>query len=463
MYSMTQLQKIQFAVSIAITTLCLAVLPASAAGPALAPDHDPHLFAYTLLALAGILVGAKFFHLIERINLPPVVGELIAGIFLGNLAIIGFDFFSVASQTEIITFLAEIGVVLLLFQIGLESNISQLANVGATSLLVALIGAILPFVLGAFVIGPLLLGDETLLTYLFVGAALAATSVGIAARIFKDAGKLKTRAARIVVGAAVIDDLLGLVLLSVISTMALEGAISGVEVVLILVKSLLFLILSIGIGQLLAPFLSRAFALINTGMGSKFTLALSMCLVAAGIADLIGLEPIIGGFAAGLVLDPVHFKNYQDPELIATVKESVAEAPQSIRTKLSRAIRHHSEHSIEEIIEPLTLFLVPVFFVVTGMTVHLESLVDVSTITVAIILTVVAVVSKILAGLPAGKSDRATVGIAMIPRGEVGLIFAAIGQSLGVVSPELFAIIVLTVLMTTIVGPFMLARQLKAS
>lgn len=422
---------------------------------------SPHHLAFLFFAIAGILVAAKVLHLIEKIKLPPVVGELLAGILLGNLALIGIPFFKNFQTNEILTFLAELGVILLLFQTGLESNVSQLLKVGKTALIVALIGAFVPFLLASFVVGPLLLPGQPSATYLFLGAALAATSVGITARIFKDLGKMKTKAAQIVLGAAVIDDILGLVILAVISSLVVEGVVTPLNVGFIVLKSFLFLVLSVVIGQLIAPMMSRLFAMIHTGIGTKFTLAISFGLVFAGIAELIGLEPIIGAFAAGLVLDPVHFKSFREPELVEEMKQHIAEFSQAKKEELTKILSHHSEKSVTDIIEPLVFFFVPLFLVMVGMSVNLNELISVQTILLASVMTIVAVVGKLVAGLPTQKGSRLTIGLAMVPRGEVGLIFAAIGQSLGVISPQIFSVIVLTVLLTTIVGPFLLNQNLQ--
>lgn len=420
-----------------------------------------HSMALIFLAIAGILIAAKVLHLIEKIQLPPVVGELIAGIVLGNLALVGFPFFHNFQSNEIITFLAELGVIILLFQIGLESNVGQLVKVGAAAVGVAIIGAAVPFILGAYVVGPFLLPGQDLSAYLFLGASLAATSVGITARIFKDLGKMKTKAAQIVLGAAVIDDILGLILLAVISSLAIEGTVTAMSIVFIVMKSFLFLLLSIVLGQLLAPWLSKAFSFINTGLGTKFTLAISFGLIFAAMAELIGLEPIIGAFAAGLVLDPVHFKSFREPHLIEEIREKLASSSVATQNKLATILRHHSDKSVEEVIEPLALFFVPIFFVTTGMSVNIADLLQPSTILLALIITVVAILGKMVAGVVAQGKDRLTVGLAMIPRGEVGLIFAAIGQGLGVISAQIFSVIVLTVLLTTIIGPFLLTYNLK--
>ena len=334
-------------------------------------------------------------------------------------------------------------------------------NVGKTALLVALIGAFVPFLLGTYVVGPFLLPDQPSVTYLFLGASLAATSVGIAARIFKDMGKMQTQAAQIVLGAAVIDDILGLVLLAVVSSLATGGNLTIIGIGLILVKSFMFLVLSIIIGQLLAPWLSKLFAVVHTGMGSKFTLVISFGLFFAAMAEFVGLEPIIGAFAAGLVLDPVHFKNFREPHLIEDLKHRLKVLPTKAKQSLQSVLTHHADKNVEDLIEPLALFFVPIFFVVTGMSVNIVDLLQPTTIAISLVITVVAILGKIVAGYVAVGGSKLTIGLALVPRGEVGLIFAAIGQGLGVISGQVFSVIVLTVLLTTIAGPYLLTKHLR--
>jgi len=423
--------------------------------------HDPQTMASLLLVIAAILIGAKIFHIIERAKQPQVVGELIAGIVLGNLAFFGITSIDRYASHDVIYFLAEFGVIILLFQIGLESNIKDLRKSGVQSLIAALIGAFTPFLLGTFVVGPLFLGSEPFITHLFVGASLAATSVGITARIFKDLGMLKTRAATIVIGAAVIDDIIGLIILAVVSGLALGADITAASLGWVIFKSLGFLIGSIIIGQLIAPWFSKVFSYISTGTGTKFTVAISFSLLFAAFAKLIGLEPIVGAFAAGLVLDPVHFKFFKDPAIVEEVRRELASVGKKKQALVETLLSKYAHRSVEDTFEQLALFFVPIFFVVTGMGVKLEALFDVKIIFLAVIISVIAFFGKFISGMFLKGDDRLTVGFAMVPRGEVGLIFAAVGRGMNIISDEIFSLIVAVVLITTIVGPYLLDRHLR--
>ena len=200
--------------------------------------------------LALILLAAKLATLVERLGQPAVLGELIIGVLLGNLVLVGLNIFEPIKQDQFIAFLAELGVVILLFQIGLESNIEKMKQVGWRAFLVAGVGVVVPFILGTYLVGPWLLPGLDFNAYLFIGATLTATSVGITARVFQDLGKLQTKEAQIVLGAAVIDDILGLIILAVVSAMATGGNVGLGFLGIITLKAFLFLAGAIVFGRL---------------------------------------------------------------------------------------------------------------------------------------------------------------------------------------------------------------------
>lgn len=265
-------------------------------------------------------------------------------------------------------------------------------------------------------------------------------------------------------GAAVIDDVLGLIILAVVSAIVVTGSVSLGAISLITGKAILFLIGAIIIGQFLAPTFSKILAKINTGVAMKFTLAICFGLIFAYLAELIGLAPIVGAFAAGLVLDPVHFRYFKDPKVVRDVKDVIENmnCEHSIKEKMEQAIEPHAHRHIEDLIEPLGNFLVPIFFVMTGMGVKLQTMFDIKVLLLALGITVAAFVGKLMAGYVAGKGvSKIIVGFGMIPRGEVGLIFAVIGKNLGVVNDQIYSIIVIMVILTTLIPPPVLAYLLK--
>jgi len=416
-----------------------------------------------LLWLAIILMAARLFApLATRIGVPAVLGELLLGVVLGNLGLAGLHYFESIPADPVVAFIAELGVIVLLLQIGLETRIKDLIGVGGTAFLVGSGGIVAPFMLGAFVVGPLLLPGMERNAYLFLGATLAATSVGITGRVFRDLGKLGTPAARIVLGAAVIDDVLGLMILSVVSSLVQSGSVGMDEVGWIVGKAVLFLGGSIWLGRLIAPHSSRWLAQLDAGPSMLFAQVLATGLALAWLAHAMGLAPIIGAFAAGLLFEPVFLKDFETPRIVRDI-EPLMRDPQSrgLIQELMPILSHHTRHQHEHMIEPIGYFFVPVFFVLTGMQVDLRTLADPATVAVALGLTAAAIAGKLVAGVFARKAGGWLVGWGMVPRGEVGLIFAMVGRQLGVIDESLFSVVVIMVILTTLVTPPVLTWLLK--
>jgi len=394
-------------------------------------------FAPLLLALAVILAAATLGGwLAERIGQPSVLGELVAGIVLGNLSLFGFEGLERFKESTSLIALAELGVIVLLFDVGLESTMGDMLKVGRSALLVAVLGIVTPFFLG-WATGAWLLPERPVYVHVFLGAVLTATSVGITARVLRDLHQTKSQEAKIILGAAVIDDVLGLVILAVVTgiiTAAATGAgsISVPHIVWIAVKALLFLALAILLGSLLARHALRFFARSRLP-GTLLTGGLVVCFVLSYLASVVGLAPIVGAFAAGLILEPAFFAAFEETRRGLTLRS---------------------------MIHPISTILVPVFFVRTGMLVDLGSFANPSVLGIAAALTVAAWIGKqaCMLGVPQGGINRLAVGIGMVPRGEVGLIFANIGTGLvlageRIVTPPLYAAVVLMVIITTLVTP----------
>ena len=413
------------------------------------------------LWIAIIILAAKLSNLVERFGQPAVLGELLVGIIFGNMALAGFNFFEPIRQDVVMRFLAEIGVVILLFQVGLESNIQRMLKVGPQAFLVAIVGVVAPFLLGTVVVGPLLLPELSFNAHLFVGAILTATSVGITARVFHDLDQLKTPEAQIILGAAVIDDVIGLTILAVVKAMAESGRVSLIDIGWITAKAVIFLGGAIFLGQLLAPRLGRLFSKINPGIGMKLILAVSFGLIFAYVAELIGLAAIVGAFAAGLVLEPVHFRHFDDPSVVSDINESIKQASPEVRKNVSNVLESLAHNHIKELIQPLGYFLVPIFFVVTGMEVRIETLFNARILILALVISVAAFGGKIISGFAAGRVRKSIVGWGMVPRGEVGLIFAATGKALGVFPDDIFSMMIIVIMFTTILPPPILNALLK--
>ena len=386
-----------------------------------APDTGISVERFLLL-LAVILISAKVLgELAERIGQPAVIGELLAGVLLGP-SVAGF----VDPSLPSLHLIAEIGVVLLLFGIGLETDLKRLLSVGPAAFTVAVVGVLLPFVFGYGVSRAL---GIAVLPAIVIGAALTATSVGITARVFSDLGELKSPEGQIVLGAAVIDDVIGLVILAVVSDLVAGKSPSVLGVARATAVAFGFLAGAVLIGRLVVPWLFRLIAR-TSKEHTLATMALALAFVLGVLASRVGSALIVGAFAAGLVLAP-------------------------------------TEHAsvIERGIVRLANVFVPIFFVAVGAAVDVRTFGSREVVIVGVALTAVAIVGKFAAGwAPVWVRARKTlIGVGMIPRGEVGLIFAQTGLAAGVLNAGEYSALMLMVLVTTFMAPPLLRRLLTTS
>ena len=384
--------------------------------------YDLALILGNLLII--IIVARLAAELAERIKIPAVLGEIIAGIIIGPSALGLIDPIKNLDVANMVLLLGEIGVILLLFQVGLEMDLGEMAKVGKPALLVALIGVLVPFAAG---FGVARAFGESGEISLFIGAALTATSVGITARVLGDLRALALRESRIVLGAAVADDVLGLIILTVVVKVVTEGSISASVVLETIGLALGFLVIT---GLLAIYVIPKAFTRIDRVAKSSTTIvAVSFALMLAFslLANQAKLAFIIGAFMAGLAVG-----------------------------------RSQQHERIAEGLNPLGHIFIPVFFASIGINADLDAMFQPSVLALATVLTVVAIIGKLVAGFGIGRSpgDKLLIGIGMIPRGEVGLIFASIGLSKGILDDELYGALLLMVLVTTLITPPLLRLKL---
>jgi Kef-type K+ transport system membrane component KefB len=401
----------------------------------LGAQEQEDLMKPLLLALVILLPVARLAGwLIERVGQPAVLGELVAGMVLGNLSLVGISELQYLKSDIGLEILSGLGVILLLFEVGLDSSLADLLKVGLSSLIVATIGVILPFGLG-WLVSFFLLAERSPYMHAFIGATLCATSVGITARVLQDMNKLRSREARIILGAAVIDDVLGLVVLAIISGLIIGvstgQSVTAASIVWLVTKVAVFLAGSLALGIFFVPRIVRQVAKAKT-KGMLFTFALAFCFFLSYLATLIGLAAIVGAFAAGLILEGVPFQEFL----------------------------HEDERSPEDMLHPLSSFLVPLFFLHMGIKIELASLFSAQVIGLALALTAVAIIGKQACGLGVleRRLDRLSIGLGMVPRGEVGLIFAGVGLTLKVHGEQVldkaaFAAILFMVAVTTLITP----------
>jgi len=386
---------------------------------------EAHTF---FLVLVAILLTARLFgELALRMQIPPVIGELLAGIVLGP-SLLGW-----IQPTQIIRLLAEIGIIMLLFEVGLETNIRRLISSGKKSLLVAITGFILPFLFG-FAICRWALGID-MLPALFVGGTLTATSIGITIRVLTDLKRQSAIEGQIVLGAAVIDDILGVVLLALLYEFVIGGGVSITNAGKVLLFIGVFFVLATPSAKLLSLLIGR-FNANTTIPGLIPTAIVSLVLLFAWLAHAVGAPELLGGFAAGLAL--------------------------SRRFFLPFAIALHSDTSFAKSVEvqmkPIIHLFTPIFFVMVGLSLNLQEI-DWGSPFIwlfSLSITFIAILGKLIGALTIRESwyTRWAIGMAMVPRGEVGLIFAELGRDKGVLNNEMYAGMVMVIALTTLLPPF---------
>jgi Kef-type K+ transport system membrane component KefB len=378
---------------------------------------ETHSFPHLLLVIAALLTTAKLLGaLAQRVGQPAVLGELTAGVVLGA------SVFGLLDPTDpVIHALAELGVIVLLFEIGLHTDLRSMAKVAGSATTVGLVGVILPFALGYYAASSILGFDQ--IPALVCGAALTATSIGISARVLGDLGQLNSREGQVVLGAAVLDDIVGLIILSVVSSIVLGGSWTISSVAMTTALAIGFIIVALTLGRFLARPVFASLRTIRT-TGTLGVVALAFAFLLSSLAATSGSAMIIGAFAAGVIL-------------------------------------HGSTERVEIDRAATTIghFLVPIFFASVGASVQLSAFLDPRTLAAGGLLIVAGVLGKFAAAYAPWRfvGNKKLIGVAMIPRGEVGLIFAQMGLSTGAVTPAIFSALTLMVMVTTFMAPPLLA------
>lgn len=379
---------------------------------------DAHSIPHLLLVLAALLAAAKLLGaLAQRFGQPAVLGELIAGVLLGKSVLGLLD-----PTDPVIGALSELGVIVLLFEIGLDTDLRRMMKVAGAATMVGLVGVIIPLVLGYYVASSVL-GLERV-PALVCAAALTATSVGISARVLSDIGQLASREGQVVLGAAVLDDIVGLIVLSVVTGIVVGGAWTVAGVLGTTAIAVGFIVVAVVVGRLLARPIFQTIGAIRTP-GTLSAVALAFAFLVSALAASAGSAMILGSFAAGIILN----------------------------TTAERA-------EIEKATTTIGHVLVPIFFASVGAAVELSAFGEGSTMAVAGLLILVGVIGKFLAAYAPWwfRGNKRLIGVAMIPRGEVGLIFAQMGLATQAISPSLFSALALMVLVTTFLAPPLLVR-----
>lgn len=381
-----------------------------------------------LVNIAIVLLSARLFGEIAlHLGAPPIIGEICAGIIIGP-SLLGW-----VLPSDPFRLLAEIGIILLLFEVGLETDIQRLVSAGPKSAVVAISGFILPFILGAS--ASYYLFDLSALVSLFIGGTLTATSIGITIRILSDLGRHRAYEGQIVLGAAVIDDLLGVFLLAVLYEFAMSGTVNIINSGKIILYVGSFFLIAPVIAKMLSPVFKR-YHDYSELPGMIPIVLVSLVLLFADLAHMIGAPHLLGGFAAGIALSRRFFLPFG----------------------ASLTVDPEFTNRIHDQMKPIIRLFTPIFFVMVGLSIDLGA-VDWSSAWIwvfSIGMGTLAIIAKLIGPFLIRESTpmRIAIGMAMVPRGEVGLIFAELGRLAGVLDPAVYAGIILVIVYTTLASPF---------
>lgn len=392
------------------------------------------------------MLFAVLAQIVIKMKQPTVLGQILIGCGIGILAHYKISVFPQMIHEHTLAFLAELGSILLLFEIGLESNIKEIAISGKKAAIVAITGVIVPFILGYFILAPMLSQNNTMEFALFTASMLAVTSTGISVSVFKDMGIIKQQEAQIVLGASILDDIAGLILLSIITGMVTVGQVDITHISLTIICVVLFFIFSFLMGKLILPQIIKNFTSKISITNEMLTLTLiTFCLFLSWVAQIIGLASIIGAFMAGLLIKQSYFSKYP-----STINEP------------SYDIKSPNNNYIIGLITSIGKFLVPIFFIYAGMQVDIISALNIETIKLAALLSIFAIASKCVSGmfLPKGI-NKWLVGFGMVPRGEIGIIFALSGLKFNLINNTLFTALLLMIVITSVITPIMLTKLNK--
>lgn len=389
---------------------------------------ETHHFFIVLLTI--LLTARIFGEVASRLHVPPVIGELLAGVMLGP-SLLGW-----VEPTAVIKLLAEIGIILLLFEIGIETDIMRLVRTGLKAIMVALAGVVIPFALGFGV--SYVLFHQSMLTALFVGGTLTATSIGVTVRVLADLDRRKSHEAEIVLGAAVLDDVIGVILLALLYQFSAGGGVSVLGTGKIALFIVLFMVLAPVLARLIGEVIKR-FERVSQIPGLIPTTVVALVLFFAWLAYIVGAPELLGGFAAGLALS----RQFFFPLANGTLRKDPEFA-----------------HRIERQVGPIIHLFTPIFFVTVGLSLNFHAINWSSAFIWLFSLTLFAVgfAGKLLSGFVIRENFamRSVIGLAMVPRGEVGLIFAELGRSSGIFDNEAYAAMVIVIALTTLLPAFLL-------
>lgn len=421
--------------------------------------YDPIIYLWLVI----FIFLSRSLSFVKKIGLPLAVSEILTGVILGQLHLLGINLFTPAENNTIIKFLAELGAIVLMFEIGLESKFSDLRKNFKRGINLAIIGSILTFA-GGFAVSWLLIANSSLRLHLLIGLICAATATGISAKTFKEMNILHTKEVKIVLVSSILDELISIICFGVMSIMLINTTIDLFSIFKSLFHALVFFIFAAIFGRWVVPLITAWSTKIHAGINMKLGVLLTICFLFSWLAHILGLAFVVGSFVAGLILDEVYFKTFSRSNFLIQLRSLTKQvADDKLQTQLNNVINIQESKTIQELLKPISHLFVPIFFIYIGIILNISTLFDYKTLLITIGLLGISFFGRIVSGFAIrdDKINHLILGLGMTPIGEAGLIFAVLGKILGVIDEQVLSAIIATLVIASIMTPLLIKFAIK--
>jgi Kef-type K+ transport system membrane component KefB len=419
---------------------------------------DPVIFLWLVI----FIFLSRSMSFVKKIGLPLAVGEILTGIILGDLHFLNINIFATIEHNPVMRFLAELGAIILMFEIGLESKFSDLKKNFKRGIKLSIIGSIFTFA-GGYSISWLLIKDSTVQLNILIGIICAATATGISVQTFKEMNLLPTKEVKIVLVASILDELISIICFSIISTMAISNVVNLFGLSLSIAKVCAFFIFAAVFGQWITPLIMKWSTKIHAGLNMKIGVLLVICFLFSWLAHTMGLAFIVGAFIAGLILDEVYFKAFSRSNFIHELRYIATQITDwELRNRLNHTILRQENNTLKELLRPISHLFVPIFFIYLGMMLNLKDLFELDTLLLTLALLIMSFLGRILSGyFIRGEINHLILGLGMTPIGEAGLIFAIFGKMAGILNQQVLSAVVSTLVIAAIITPVLIKFSIK--
>ncbi len=424
-----------------------------------AGDIDPVIFLWLMF----FIFISRSLSIVKKIGIPIVVGEIIAGIVMDQMHYFGFNLFQNTESNIIIKFLAELGAIILMFEIGIESKFSDLTKHFSGAIGVATVGSVITFITG-FLISYFLIPNSSLFLNLLIGTIASCTATGISAKVFKDLRILNTKEVKIILTASIIDEIISIFAFAIVSSIIIDQTINLSNLSFSIFQVIGFFIFAFIFGQWVTPIITTFSTKIDAGLNMKIGVLLVFCFLFAWTAHEMGIATVVGAFVGGLILDQVYFNSFSNSNFFTKLKIFANRIDNlEMRHSLKILVDTQEKRSLEELLKPLSHFFVPVFFIYIGFILDIKALFKFDVLIITVVLLFVSFAGRILSGFFAKGSglNKSLIGLGMTPIGEAGLIFAIFGNNLGIINMTVMSAIVSTLVISSIIAPILIKISIK--